>query len=128
MYWSDADTIGLEVFIDALTGDIVTGIDEPAASEKMPRSFALEQNYPNPFNPETIITYHLPQSGHVEIAIFNLLGQRVRVLVDELKRAGSHEVPWDGTDEFGHQVSSNVYFCRLKAREFVQVKKMVLMK
>ena len=128
MYYSEADTTGLYVFIDALTGDIVTGIDELAAPENMPRSFALEQNYPNPFNPETIIWYHLPQSDHVEIAIFNLLGQRVRVLVDEVKPAGSFEVPWDGTDEFGHQVASNVYFCRLKAGEFVQIKKMILMK
>jgi hypothetical protein len=128
MYFSEADTTGLELFIDALTGDIVTGIDEPAASEKMPRSFALEQNYPNPFNPETILRYHLPQDGHVEIAIFNLLGQKVRVLVDEVKRAGSHDIPWDGTDEYGRQVASNVYFCRLKTGEFVQIKKMVLMK
>ena len=128
MYWSDADTTGLEVFIDALTGDIVTGIGEPTVSQDMPGSFALEQNYPNPFNPETIIRYHLPKSGHVEIVIFNLLGQRVRVLVDEVRRAGSHEVPWDGTDEYGHQVASNVYFCRLKAGESVQIKKMVLMR
>lgn len=128
MYYSEADTTGLYVFIDALTGDIVTGVGEPAVSENIPRSFTLEQNYPNPFNPETIFRYHLPQSGHVEIAIFNLLGQRVRVLVDELKWAGSHEVRWDGTDEFGHQVASSVYFCRLKSGEFVQIKKMVLMR
>jgi hypothetical protein len=128
MYHSEADTATLFIFVDALTGDIVTGIDEPEGSVGIPRWFALEQNHPNPFNPETIIEYHLPHNGPVEMVIFNLLGQRVRVLVDEVKGAGSHRVRWDGTDGFGHRVTSGVYFYRLKAGGFIQIRKMLLIR
>ena len=128
MYHSEADTTTLFIFVDALIGDIVTGIDEPEGSASIPLSFALEQNYPNPFNPETIIEYHLPQNGPVEMVIFNLLGQRVRVLIDEVKRAGSHQVRWDGADGLGHRVTSGVYFYRLRAGEFMQTRKMLLMR
>jgi hypothetical protein len=128
MYWSDADTTGLNIYVDALTGDIVTGVEEPERSESLPRGFALEQNYPNPFNPGTTISYHLTQDGHVEMAVFNLLGQRVRVLADGFRQAGNYEVSWDGSDDFGHQVSSGIYLCRMKAGEFTQVKKMVLLR
>jgi hypothetical protein len=128
MYWSDADTIELNIYVDALTGDIVTGLDEPAESANIPRSFALKQNYPNPFNPRTTIQYYLPQDAYVEIAIFNLLGQRVLVLVEEAKPAGSHQVRWDGSDDLGQQVSSGIYFCRMKAGGFVKTKKMILVR
>jgi len=128
MYHSEADTTTLFIFVDALSGDIVTGIDDPEGSASIPRWFALEQNYPNPFNPETVIEYHLPQSGPVEMVIFNLLGQGVRVLVDEVKKSGSHQVRWDGTDGCGHRVTSGVYFYRLKAGEFIQTRKMLLLR
>ncbi len=97
-------------------------------------SFALLQNYPNPGNPSTHITFTLPQKAHVTLEIYNLLGQRVRTLVEGVKDAGSHRVVWDGRDEFGKTLPSGVYLYRLRAgqgkgqEDFVRVKKMVLVR
>jgi hypothetical protein len=93
-----------------------------------PESFSLSQNYPNPFNPETQINYALPQDCDVKVTIYNLLGQRVRTLVDERQSAGYRTVLWDGKDEQGVDVASGVYFYRLKAGDFVDSKKMLLLK
>jgi len=88
--------------------------------------YALSQNYPNPFNPSTRIEFSLPASTHVNMDIFNILGQRVRTLVDEDRPAGVYAVVWDGIDQDGGQVASGLYFCRLIAGDFVQSKKMLL--
>ncbi|MDI6765472.1 MAG: YCF48-related protein [Bacteroidota bacterium] len=95
--------------------------------------FSLNQNYPNPFNPSTLIKYQLPQSNRVEIKIYNIFGQEVKKLVDELQEAGYYEVLWDGSDNFGSQVSSSVYFYKLTAgastgSSFTDVKKMILVR
>ncbi|MDH4157389.1 MAG: lectin like domain-containing protein [candidate division Zixibacteria bacterium] len=94
----------------------------------LPEDIRLWQNYPNPFNPGTIISYSIPSRSHVEIAVFNLLGQRVKTLVSESKAAGSHTVAWDGTDEAGREVASGVYLYRLIAGENVKSEKMLLLK
>lgn len=93
-----------------------------------PESFSLFQNYPNPFNPETQINYALPQDCQVRITVYNLLGQRVRTLVDEPQSAGYRTVHWDGKDEQGVDVASGVYFYKIKAGDFVDSKKMLLLK
>jgi len=103
-------------------------VDVPESNQPLPESFELSQNYPNPFNPSTTISYNLPRRSDVTIEIFNLLGQRVRTLVDESQSSGPHQVEWDGTDETGSPVSSGVYLYRLKAGESVQSKKMMLLK
>src|SRR4030065_2252653 len=102
--------------------------DNRFPSTLRPNSFVLSQNYPNPFNTETVITFALPRSGNVKIEIFNILGQKVRELVDEKVTAGYKKVIWDGKDNRGKTVASGVYFYRVKADNFVDVKKMTLLK
>jgi len=96
-------------------------------SLEIPFNFELFQNYPNPFNPETAIKYDVPQNGRVEVVVFNILGQRIRTLVNEIKPPGFYHIKWDGTSDLGLQMTSGVYFYRLKAGEFTQTRKMLLL-
>jgi hypothetical protein len=94
----------------------------------VPNLFALSQNYPNPFNPETQIEYALPKASQVKLTIYNLLGQKVTTLVDEFQTVGFKTVHWDGKDDQGTEVASGVYFYKLKAGDFSETKKMILLK
>jgi len=94
----------------------------------IPKAFELFQNYPNPFNPETQIRYDLPVSGHVKLTVYNVLGQKTRILVDEIQDAGYKSVIWDGKDEAGQDVASGIYFYKIEATSFEKTKKMVLLK
>jgi hypothetical protein len=94
----------------------------------IPERFELFQNHPNPFNPETQIRYDLPVSGHVKLSIYNVLGQRVRILVDEMQDAGHKSVIWDGRDNSGQEVASGIYFYKISAENYRKTKKMVLLK
>lgn len=85
-------------------------------------------NYPNPFNPETVIRYTLPEGADVRLAIYNILGQQVRELVNTAQVSGQYNVRWDGKDALGRPVSSGVYFYHLVARQNMATKKMVLVK
>jgi hypothetical protein len=97
-------------------------------SESAPKRFSLSQNYPNPFNPRTNIRYALPQDAQVRLVIYNVLGQRVKTLVDGHQTAGYKTVWWDGKDEKGNPAASGVYFYRLEADRFSEVRKMLLVK
>jgi len=94
----------------------------------LPQSLGLEQNYPNPFNPSTIIPLALPQRTEVRLAIFNVLGQRVRTLVDGPLDAGYHNMMWNGLDEAGRQAAAGMYFYLVEADGFRQTRKMTLVK
>ena len=94
----------------------------------LPEHYELAQNYPNPFNPSTTLRFALPEAGHVTLDVYNLLGQRVSTLVDEHRTAGIHETTWNGRDDRGSEVSSGIYFYRLKVNSFTESKKMILMK
>lgn len=96
--------------------------------KSIPVEFALSQNYPNPFNPETQIEYALPSNSYVKLNIYNVLGQKVKTLVDEKMSAGYHSALWDGKDDKGDDVSSGIYFYKLQTDKFDQVKKMLLVK
>jgi len=74
----------------------------------------LHPAYPNPFNPTTVIPYDLGADAHVELSIFDGKGKQVRTLVDDRRRAGRHEVLWNGADARGRTVAGGVYFCRLR--------------
>jgi len=95
---------------------------------EIPAVFSLVQNYPNPFNPETQIRYTLPQGTRVKLVIYNVLGRKVKILVDEYQTAGCKTAQWDGKDDSGDEVASGIYFYRLKTDTFDQTKRMVLMK
>ena len=97
-------------------------------SSQLPKEFQLAQNYPNPFNPETKISYALPNDCHVKLTIYNLLGQKIKVLVDEHQTAGTQNVHWNGKDHNGKEAASGIYFYRLDAGEYTQTSRMVLMK
>jgi hypothetical protein len=93
-----------------------------------PKTFVLFQNYPNPFNPQTIIEYVLPKNTYVRLTLYNILGQKVKTLIDEYQSAGHRTKLWDGRDDKGNEVASGIYFYRLDAGGFTQVKKMLLLK
>jgi hypothetical protein len=98
-------------------GSVVVSVVTP------PSAYALEQNYPNPFNPSTTITYALPRSGHITLAVYDLLGKRVRTLVDESQDIGVHKIVFDG-----HGLASGVYFCNLRAGTFSATRRLLLLK
>jgi hypothetical protein len=103
----------------------------PTEDNSVPQNFSLAQNYPNPFNPATRIQFTVT-SGQFPVPttlkIYNVRGQLVRTLVDEPKMTGPYEVMWDGKDNRGEIVSSGVYFYKLKAGDYSETKKMILMK
>jgi PKD repeat protein len=100
-------------------------VDAYASTETLPEDIVLLQNYPNPFNPMTRIDYALPEGMAVRLSVHNILGQTVKVLADGYQSAGFKNVIWDGTDEGGMQVSSGMYFYRLEAGSFVEIRKML---
>ena len=97
-------------------------------STEVPSSFSLEQNYPNPFNPTTTIRFGVPQEGKVKLVIYNVLGQKVKELVNESRSAGYHTMIWNGRSDNGHIVSSGVYLYRLETTQGTAVKKMMFVK
>jgi len=85
-------------------------------------------NHPNPFNSSTVVTYTISHSGYVTVDVFNVLGQRVRRLVDEYQSVGEYSIVWDGDSESGGPVSTGLYFCRVKAGDKIDHKKMLLLR
>jgi len=115
-----------------LLGDVLSyfGIDSnPEYVSPVPgaEKFAVS-NYPNPFNPSTKIIYTMPQRGHLTLKIYNVRGELVRTLIDEVRDKGSDHIMWDGTNSQGSQVSSGVYFYEARTGGDVQVQKMALVK
>ena len=94
----------------------------------MPKTYSLQQNYPNPFNPKTTIYYQLPKQSQVTLGIYNILGEKIITLVAKNQSAGYYSVHWDSKDERGNAISNGVYLYILKANEFAQVRKMVLLR
>ena len=119
-----------------LTVDILTGVVEGERKDII-ETFSLSQNYPNPFNPTTAIPFHIScklhdasctTPSHTTLTIYNVLGQRVRTLVDEDKLPVEYKVIWDGKDGAGKDVASGIYFYRLKVGDYAETKRMVLLK
>jgi len=104
-----------------LTVNPVVGINDPFA--QIPVKYELSQNFPNPFNPTTQIRFALPKASTVEIYLFNVMGQKVATILDEYEPAGYHTINFDAS-----QMASGVYFFSIKAGEFKDIKKMILMK
>jgi flagellar hook assembly protein FlgD len=98
------------------------------SKEVLPETFSLSQNYPNPFNPETIIKYTLPEDCHVELTLYNVLGQKVETLVDEYQSAGYRMIRWNGRDAEGNEMSSGLYLYKIKTAKYSETKKMILLR
>ncbi|HCN24483.1 MAG TPA: hypothetical protein DIS65_03840, partial [Candidatus Marinimicrobia bacterium] len=94
----------------------------------IPIAFALHQNYPNPFNPITTLRYDLPVDNHVTLTIYDLNGRVVNQIININQPAGHHSVMWNSTNSFGKPVSAGVYLYQIRAGDFVQTQKMVLLK
>jgi len=94
----------------------------------LPTKYDLFQNAPNPFNPTTVVSYDLPKASQVRLEVFNVLGQKVKTLVNDFKEAGTQTVIWDGTDNSGSSVASGLYFYRISAGDFSATKKMMMLK
>ena len=94
----------------------------------LPTEFALRQNYPNPFNPITTLRYDLPENALVNITIYNMLGREVKILVNQTQDAGYRSIIWDATNDYGKPVSAGIYLYQIQAGEYMQTKKMVLLK
>jgi hypothetical protein len=124
--------VGFErrVYDDVITlvaGDAETGVLDSAAS--VPRSLEIYQNYPNPFNSSTVLRFGLPREAEVELAVYDLAGQRVVELVRGRRAAGAYSLRWDGRDGRGRELATGVYLYRLRAdAEVVATRKMVLMR
>ena len=93
----------------------------------LPSAFVLHQNYPNPFNPMTAIAYELPATAAATLAIYDILGQKVRTLVRQVQVAGSHTAVWDGMDDWGKSVGAGVYVYRLRVEETTLSRKRLLL-
>lgn len=129
---------GQEVVV-TLTGDnvlawqktVYVGSQSPASEHPdaaVPGTIELAQNYPNPFNPETVIEFTVPRTANVRLEIFNVLGQRVRLLTDSRYTAGRHSIIWNGTSDLGQESGSGIYLYRLSVGEEVVSKKMMLLR
>lgn len=118
------------VSISYLTGAL-TSVKENQISE-VPNEFRLGQNYPNPFNPETNIEYSLPVSGNVRLVVYNMLGQIINELVNEVKSAGTYKLSWNASNRAGEKLPSGVYFYELQfegsGKKYSEMKKMVILK
>ena len=106
----------------------VAGIELSVEEEVLPEEFALGQNYPNPFNPSTQIRYALPEQSRVTITIYNMLGGKVRTLVNDFQDAGYRNILWNATNDHGSPVSAGMYIYTIQAGNFYQAKKMILLK
>lgn len=103
-------------------------ITKAADLPSIPSAFALRQNYPNPFNGETIIEFDLPEARQVVLTIYNVHGQQVRRLTKQPFLTGTHRVTWDGLDERGQPTASGLYILEMRGRDFIQRKKMLLVR
>ncbi|MCJ7457467.1 MAG: T9SS type A sorting domain-containing protein [candidate division Zixibacteria bacterium] len=119
------------ISISSGTTDYCYGDGEPQqkiVASVIPERFELFQNYPNPFNFGTLIKYALPQESEVKIVVYNLLGQKVRVLVNDIQEPGYYTISWNGKNERGEAVGSGIYFYRIQAGSFTKTAKMSLLK
>ena len=111
-----------------LVGTATTTVGVDDEFNNTPDEFKLNQNYPNPFNPSTTIKYQVPENAKVNITVYNMTGQKITTLTNEFQTAGYHNVVWDGSNDFGQQVSSGVYFLRMQAGNFVKTISMTFTK
>ena len=126
----DADSVSVTMPDTTLNIDfnLPTAVESEDEIAQRPAEFELHQNYPNPFNPGTKIEYTLKKTGHVTLHIYNVLGEKVKTLLDQDQSAGLYQINWDGKNDSGKPVSSGLYLYKLAVNGFSQVKRMLLLK
>ncbi len=124
--WNDARSGGSNVYLTGYVHSTTDVGEEDAAL--LPDNFTLRQNYPNPFNPTTQISFTLPRAERVSLMVYNIAGQRVRLLIDGQLSSGVHTIEWDGRDDQGFTVSSGIYLYRLSGAKLSASRKMTLLK
>ncbi|MDE2808577.1 MAG: S8 family serine peptidase [Gemmatimonadota bacterium] len=117
----------LDIFA-AMTSGLTTHTGIERTANSLPTTLRLYQNYPNPFNPQTAIRFDWPQAGRVKLSVYNLSGQLVKTLVNEVYPAGSYSLQWDGTDRWGKAVASGLYLYRLERGRQVETRKLLLLR
>jgi hypothetical protein len=110
------------------TTDLPTDLNDDVNDRILPSRFILSQNYPNPFNPSTTIEFNLSRASDVRLEIFNIMGQKVMTLIDDKMSAGEQSIRWNGKDAAGYEVATGIYFYRINAGDYVETKKMLLLK
>jgi hypothetical protein len=120
--------LGEVVLLNGFTIESGTVLAVQGATDEVPADFEMSQNFPNPFNPSTEIQFQIPRKEHIEIRIFNLLGEKVRTLVDDEYGSGYHRLNWNGKNDYGIDMPSGIYFYRIAAGSFVDIKKMSLLR
>jgi PKD repeat protein len=129
-YWivvaRDAD--GFIVGSNNDTPNMVTVGTLSVDNNTVPTVFALHQNYPNPFNPTTKISYDLPKNEFVSISIYDVMGRKMKSLINSMQEAGYRSITWDATNDLGQPISAGMYIYTIQAGEFRQTRKMVLLK
>jgi len=123
--WTRMDGTDLSVWTTTINDSILSYIPK---TSKSPTQFNLSQNYPNPFNATTNIEYNLPHSLYVHLLIYNLKGEKIKILVNQEMNSGSHNVYWDGTNNFGNSVSSGLYIYSLITEDNQSTKKLLYLK
>jgi hypothetical protein len=101
--------------------DVIQNISQPSDPYLYP-------SYPNPFNSATTIQYDLPEPMKVNIAIYNLLGQKIKGIENKFQQAGTHTIHWNGSDQQGNPVSSGLYFCQMDSKDFKRSVKLLLLR
>ena len=140
-FWGPSELLPIQIY--DFVNDTITALSDTALPlfwlggqeldikrnfDYIPTNYFLKQNYPNPFNPTTNIKYNLPEHGFVNITIYDILGNVINQLVNEVQNSGSKSVQWNATNNKGQPVSAGVYLYSIEAREFSQTKKMILLK
>jgi hypothetical protein len=138
--WWVSDSIGLihtegeAGIVYSLFGAIINGIrygtitKTEASSPIIPKEYSIYQNYPNPFNPSTTIEFKIPKEKYLTLVIYNILGEQIRSLFAGNMASGSHRIIWDAKSDLGGNVSSGIYFYQIKTDDFVEIKKMILLR
>ena len=125
---SGAEIMSGPIDVGLPPSDLTFNVDVPTGVGTPTPVASLGQNYPNPFNPSTTIPFNVERSTHVVLEIYDVTGARVAVLVDEVRPAGDHEARWNGRSAGSRPSPSGVYFVRLRAGDFVEYRKLVLLK
>jgi hypothetical protein len=117
---NEMDSVNIELSVE----EISVSVDHT----NIPLVYSLEQNYPNPFNPHTKINYSLPKEENVKLMIYDILGREVVTLVSQIQSSGLRSIVWNGDDNLGNNVGAGMYFYSIKAGNFSQTNKMILLK